>query len=159
MISRKMAWPFLGSFSTWLRGQARQRMEEVTRKQGTVWSRTEGLMSISHSGSPQWGSQGRNTEQHARRCSNTCKYFVALLRGEGQAESRRLSVMFLSRSSCSWPWGLSLVETDQVNDGEGVSTSSCTRLASGCEGMCARCRTWTVTTWEITRCNKQQKGS
>lgn len=89
-------WPFLGSFSTWLTGQ---RMEEVTRKQAIVWSRREGLMSIPpHKAAKE---NTRNTEQHPKKCKNRLDHmhiFCGSIKREGQAESKRWSGMFPSRS-------------------------------------------------------------
>lgn len=80
--------------------------------------------------------------QYARRCSNRLDHvqvFCGLIkrgRAGGQLKvkcdvSLKVELLLAMRAVSG--------NSDQVDEGEGVSTSSCTRLASGCEGMCANC--------------------
>lgn len=90
-------------------------------------------------------------------------YFVALLRRERQAESRRLSVIFPPRSICRCPWGWSLVvQTSRRRrrsfhkqchqEGFWVLGFACNLSNLGCS------YTGKVAMREITRHKEQQKG-
>lgn len=90
-------WSFLGSFSTWLRGQG---MEEVIRNQAIVWSRRERLMTIPpHKAAKE---STRNTEQHARRCRNGLDHvnvFCGGRRGKDRQKVKGEAGLFPSRST------------------------------------------------------------
>jgi len=95
----------LGTFSTWLRKQIRQRTEVITKKPAIVWSRRE------VNAFPNLGHQHKVAKEETQ--SNMLKdsardwlfftYSVALLRGEGKAESIRLTVKFPPGSYCCTP--------------------------------------------------------